>query len=77
MIISYVKLDHKFNYRVPRLTADICKTKRVRVLEIILKINRKICVTQKNVIEEKLLEIKRSIRRGIYLFQIHTGVFFQ
>ena len=31
----------------------------------------------KNVIEEKLLEIKRSIKRGIYLFQIRTGVFFQ
>ena len=30
-------------------------------------------------IEEKLLEIKRSIsiRRGLYLFQIRTGVFFQ
>ena len=34
-------------------------------------------VAQKNVIEEKLLEIKRSIRKGIYLFQICTGVFFQ
>ena len=32
-------------------------------------------VAQKNVIEEKLLEIKRSIRRGIYLFQIHSGHF--
>ena len=29
----------------------------------------------KNVIEDKLLEIKRSIRRGIYLFQIRTGHF--
>ena len=28
-----------------------------------------------NVIEEKLLEIKRSIRRGIYIFQIRTGHF--
>ena len=35
----------------------------------------KIHVAQKNVIEEKLLEIKRSIRRGMYLFQIRT-VFF-
>ena len=32
-------------------------------------------IAQKNVIEEKLLEIKRSIRRGIYLFQIHSGHF--
>ena len=41
-------------------------------------ITRKIRVAQKNVIlEEKLLEIKSSIRRGIYLFQIRTGVFFQ
>ena len=40
-------------------------------------ITRKIHVVfaQKNVIEEKLLEIKRSIRRGIYLFQIRTGHF--
>ena len=38
-------------------------------------ITRKICVAQKNVIEEKLLEIKRSIRRDIYLFQIRTGHF--
>ena len=39
-------------------------------------ITRKIRVAQKNVIEEKLLEIKRSIRRGMYLFQICTGFFF-
>ena len=39
-------------------------------------ITRKICVAQKNVIEEKLLEIKRSIRRGMYLFQIRTVFFF-
>ena len=33
--------------------------------------DQKIRVAQKNIIEEKLLEIKRSIRRGtIYLFQI-------
>ena len=41
-------------------------------------ITRKIRVAQKNVIEEKLLEIKRSIRRGyrgMYLFQIRS-VFF-
>ena len=38
-------------------------------------ITRKIRIAQKNVIEEKLLEIKRSIRRGIYLFQIHSGHF--
>ena len=37
-------------------------------------ITRKIRVVQKNVIEEKLLEIKRSIRRGIYLFQISRFV---
>ena len=37
-------------------------------------ITRKIRVAQKNVIEEKLLEIKRSIRRDIYLFQIRTGI---
>ena len=36
-------------------------------------VTRKIRVAQKNVIE-KLLEIKRSIRRGMYLFQIRTGV---
>ena len=39
-------------------------------------ITRKIRVAQKNVIEEKLLEIKRSIRRGMYLFQIRTVFFF-
>ena len=38
-------------------------------------ITRKIHVAQKNVMEEKLLEIKRSIRRGIYLFQIRSGYF--
>ena len=32
-------------------------------------------VAQNNVIEEKLLEIKRCIRRGIYLFQIRNGHF--
>ena len=37
-------------------------------------ITRKIRVAQKNVIEEKMLEIKRSIRRGISIFQIRTGV---
>ena len=37
-------------------------------------VTRKIRVAQKNVIEEKLLENKRSIRRGMYLFQIRTGV---
>ena len=39
-------------------------------------ITRKIRVAQKNVIEEKLLEIKRSIRRGMYVFQICTVFFF-
>ena len=34
--LTYVKLHRKFNYCVPHLTADICKTKGVRVLEIIL-----------------------------------------
>ena len=29
-------MDRNFNYCVPRETADIYKTKRVRVLEIIL-----------------------------------------
>ena len=38
-------------------------------------ITRKIRVAQKNVIEEKLLEIKRFIERGISLFQIRTGHF--
>ena len=38
-------------------------------------ITHKICVAQKNVIEEKLLKNKRSIRRGIYLFQIRSGAF--
>ena len=38
-------------------------------------ITHKIRIEQKNVIEEKLLEIKRTIRRGIYLFQIHSGHF--
>ena len=37
--------------------------------------NMELCVAQKNVIEEKLLEIKRSIRRGIYLLQVHSGHF--
>ena len=34
--MSYVKIDHKFNYRVPRLTADICKTIKGRGLEMVL-----------------------------------------
>ena len=50
-----------------------CRYRRI----LWLPITRKIRVAQKNVIEEKLLKIKRSIRRGIYLFQIRTGVFFQ
>ena len=38
--------------------------------------NQNFCALRtKNVIEEKLLEIKRSIRRGIYLFQIRSGHF--
>ena len=44
---------------------------------ILFYLARKIRVAQKNVIEKKLLVIKRSIRRGIYLFQIRTGFFFQ
>ena len=40
-------------------------------------LTRKIRVAQKNVIEKKLSEIKRSIWKGIHLFLIRTWVFFQ
>ena len=36
LLLTYVKIDRKFNYRVPGLTADICKTKRIIDLEIAL-----------------------------------------
>ena len=35
-VISYVKIDRKLNYRVPRETADICKTIKGRGLEVVL-----------------------------------------
>ena len=34
--MSYVKIDRKFNYCNPDLTADICKTIIGRGLEIVL-----------------------------------------
>ena len=34
--LAYVKLHQKFNYHVPRLTADTCKTIIGRGLEIVL-----------------------------------------
>ena len=46
--VSYVKIDHKFNYRVPHLTADICKTIIGRSLEIVL-IERAVNFTQYNI----------------------------